>query len=50
MRIVSCKFWKVAVKAPEVPQHVGPQRRLKVSPQPQDWPLLKVTGTGSAIA
>ena len=46
MRIVSSRFWKVAVRAPateRLRRTFVPFRRLNVGPPVQDWPLLRVT-------
>eukprot|EP00439_Symbiodinium_sp_Y106_P006765 s12728_g1.t1 len=46
MRMVSSRFWKVAVSAPatdKLRRMFAPFTRLKVGPPVQDWPLLRVT-------
>ena len=43
MRIVSSRFWKLAVRAPATDRFRStllPRSRLNVGPPVQDWPLL----------
>lgn len=52
MRIVSSRFWKVAVRAPATERFLStllPRNKLNVGPPVQDWPLLNVTGTKAAV-
>ena len=46
MRIVSSRFWKLAVRAPDTDRFRStllPRSRLNVGPPVQLWPLLSVT-------
>ena len=52
MRMVSSKFWKVAVRAPATDKFRStfvPLSRLDVGPPFQLCPLLRVTGTSAAV-
>ena len=51
MRIVSSKFWKLAVRAPATDRlrsTLLPRSRLNVGPPVQLWPLLSVTDANAA--
>ena len=52
MRMVSSRFWKVAVNAPATDRlrsTLVPRSKLKVGPPVQFWPLARLTGTSAAV-
>ena len=53
MRIVSSKFWKLAVRAPATDRlrsTLLPRSRLNVGPPVQLWPLLSATAAAMAAS
>ena len=53
MRIVSSKFWKLAVSAPATDRlrsTLLPRSRLNVGPPVQLWPLLSATAAAMAAS